>query len=315
MFPGRGSPPGFPLCPRLEGKMVRVLRIILRIILKASYKGVTHLWGRISRKYYFEDYVRVYPDGIVFDIFGKKREPSRNDINNFLNHRKFYRFAAQFTKGRRVADIGCGSGYGCDLLEKQGAAFVSGSDISEAAIRYAKERYGGHIEFIVQTAVNLKSYQDNSFDVAISCEVLEHLKEYGKEEHTIREMKRITKDGGIIVIGTANSEMLGDHGFYYDEIENLISNNFSKYVIFENALIPFVGKERWFRREEAGKTGVVVSQKVNLEETVLPDGLHPELKSGLAANSEYEFDGVRIDLNLLHNTHSWIIVARNLEDS
>jgi len=30
-----------------------------------------------------------------------------------LNHLKFYRFAAQFVRGKRVGDIGCGSGYGC----------------------------------------------------------------------------------------------------------------------------------------------------------------------------------------------------------
>jgi hypothetical protein len=36
---------------------------------------VTHFIGRITKRYYFEDYIRVYPDDIIFDSFGKRYRP------------------------------------------------------------------------------------------------------------------------------------------------------------------------------------------------------------------------------------------------
>ena len=60
------------------------------------WEYLTHLLGKITKKYYWEDYIRVYPQGICINRRGMKREPLQNDINNFLNHQKFYKFAAQF---------------------------------------------------------------------------------------------------------------------------------------------------------------------------------------------------------------------------
>ena len=148
---------------------------------------LTHLIGRITKRYYFEDYLRVYPDEIAFDKYGKKVPATEYHRINFLNHQKCYYFAAQFVKGKNVADIGCGSGHGCKILKEFGANHLSCSDISKPAIEFAQKKYGAFSEFIVQGATCLKEYAENRFDISISFEVLEHLKEYGVEKKLSRK--------------------------------------------------------------------------------------------------------------------------------
>jgi SAM-dependent methyltransferase len=192
-----------------------------------------------------------------------------------------------------------------------GAAAVFGSDISKPAIQFARDRYGSYADFVVQGITHMKAYQDSVVDVTICSEVLEHVKEYGAEEKAVGEVKRITRHGGLIILGTPNSEMLGDHGFSFEEIERLLGANFSQFCIFENAFVPS-GKARdlWNGRVREGKLGVIISQNIDLSESVWTDPGAPEVKKGLWAG-RYYFCGYEIDTTLLHNTHSWVIIAIN----
>src|SRR4030042_725649 len=60
--------------------------------------------GQIHKTIFIDDFERVYPDGIVFDMLGNQFQPQEFDINNFLSHNKFYKFAAQFVRNKDVAD-------------------------------------------------------------------------------------------------------------------------------------------------------------------------------------------------------------------
>lgn len=271
---------------------------------------IAHLRGRLTGTYYAEDFVRVYPDGTIYDKDGKPGRASQNDINNYLNHRKFYLFVAQFVKGAAaVADVGCGSGYGCAMLRDAGASRVCGADLSEQALGYARKHYGGRAEFSMQGITDLREYSDGAFDVTISSEVLEHIKEYGKENLAVKELKRITRPGGVVILGTPNSELLGKHGFSFEEIDGLMKRHFRRYRIFENALLPS-GKSRrlWEERLSAGRTGVIITERINLKETVRLSPGPPEIKRGIEAGM-YNFDELKIDTTLLHNTHSWVVIA------
>ncbi len=273
------------------------------------FNPLRHLYAKISRKYYWEDFVRVYPNGLCFDRWGKQIPATPSQIKNFLNHRKFYTFAAQFAHGAMVADIGCGSGYGSALMKDAGAIRVCGTDASTHAIHFATEHYGNKAEFSVQGITDMKLYHNDQFDLTVCSEVLEHLKEYRKEGHALKEIKRITRPGGIIIIGTPNSELLGSHGFWFEEVEALMRKHFNQYCIFENALVPFgSSRKRWEKRLFEGRTGVIVTQAINLDETVLPNGVIPEIKTGRPIGT-YRIGTLEVDTRLLHNTHSWIIVA------
>lgn len=270
-----------------------------------------HLIGGMSGKYYFEDYVRVYPDGLAFNKFGKRRNQTKQDWNNYLNHCKFYRFVGQFVQNKNIVDVGCGSGYGSKVLKECGALSYDGFDISKSSLGYAKAHFDDFGTFGLASITDMSQVVDGSYDITISSEVLEHIKEYQMEQRAIDELKRITKKSGLIIIGTPNAELLKNHGFSYEEMKDLFSNNFTNYCIFENAFVPFGEmKKAWTKRMEEKNTGVVISESINMEESCVPDGYTPELKQGIEAGT-YPFEGYHIDTKLLHNTHSWVVIAIN----
>jgi len=283
---------------------------IKKIVNKAR-DVVLHYINQKKQTYYYEDYIRVYPDGINFNKYGKRKKTTEGDIINFINHCKVYKFAAQFVKNKTVADIGCGSGYGCKIFKEGGATRVYGADVSKPGIEFAQARYCNYAEFSIQGITNLKEYLSHSFDVTVCSEVLEHIKEYGKEDCAVKELKRVTKEGGIIVIGTPNTEMLDNHGFSYKEIHALLANNFNRFCIFENALLPYTNKKLlWNERLSANNIGIIITQDLNLNEMVIPKGVSPELKKGLLPGS-ISLLGLEINTKLLHNTHSWVAIAIN----
>lgn len=84
----------------------------------------------------------------IRDIILPRMDPSildpadghqRELIDLFLTR---YRFAAIRARGRRVLDIPCSVGYGCELLVREGgAAAVTGLDFEEDAIADARRKY------------------------------------------------------------------------------------------------------------------------------------------------------------------------------
>jgi SAM-dependent methyltransferase len=282
----------------------------LRRVAKRLLSPVTHLVGRLTRRYYFEDYVRVYPNGLAYNRLGLKRRARPADLKNFANHMRFYRFATQFAPGQLVVDVGCGSGYGCKLFRDAGATEVHGADVSRHALRFARNHYGQDASFTRQSITDLDDYPDNFGDLVVSSEVLEHIKEYGLAGRALDELRRVTKPDGLLIVATPNSELLGEHGFSWAELSALMDERFEDYCIFENALVPFEADARraWQERLSSGRTGIVVSERINLDETVHPDGAAPELKRGQPPG-EFDFGNRRIDTGLLHNTHSWVALA------
>ena len=72
-----------------------------------------------------------------------------NDL--FQAHRSLYVFCAGQAAGRRVLDLGCGTGYGVPDLLHGGAAAVLGLDADARCIRYATRRFAapGRADFRV----------------------------------------------------------------------------------------------------------------------------------------------------------------------
>ena len=58
-----------------------------------------------------------------YKVDGERVIPDFPD-ENFRNHLMVYQFAAQFTAGKDVLDVGCGTGYGTALLAKEARSAV-----------------------------------------------------------------------------------------------------------------------------------------------------------------------------------------------
>lgn len=117
-------------------------------------------------------------------------------------HLARYALAAGMVPGKRVLDMGCGAGYGSDLLLNAGARSVLGVDSSEEAIEYAREHYGREgLEFARTDAARLEARA--KFDVAVAFEVIEHTKDHAG---FMDAAKRALAGRGVMIISTPNRQ-------------------------------------------------------------------------------------------------------------
>jgi 2-polyprenyl-3-methyl-5-hydroxy-6-metoxy-1,4-benzoquinol methylase len=137
-----------------------------------------HVGWRAESKYSAEGYRRDVQEHLT-----ERLESDRRIVVPWLE-------AAAPLRGRRILEIGCGTGASTVALGEQGAA-VTAVDIDEGAVAVAKARcrtYGVDAEFAVMNAENLtRELAAGSFDTIIFFACLEHM--------TIAERLRSLADG------------------------------------------------------------------------------------------------------------------------
>jgi len=116
----------------------------------------------------------------------------------YQEHLVRYAFAAQFVKGKRVLDVGCGVGYGSHFLAENGAESVLAFDLSSETIEHAREFYA-HPNLIFEVASATDFDFGICFDVVTCFELIEHVDEQQAVIHCIR---RALKDDGVLIIST-----------------------------------------------------------------------------------------------------------------
>ena len=114
--------------------------------------------------------------------------------------------------GKRVLEIACGRGGFSCVLASRGAAMF-GADFSGAALNIARQRNAGGkaapVAFAQADAQQLP-YPDESFDIVVSCETIEHLPDPAEG---VREMARVCRTNGLLYLTTPN--YLNAMGLYY----------------------------------------------------------------------------------------------------
>jgi SAM-dependent methyltransferase len=103
--------------------------------------------------------------------------------------------------GARVLDIGCGSGWFSQALERAGFT-VSGVDVAGEALRRARERCPG-VEFALAGEGGELPFATGCFDSAWLGDVLEHVQD---GLGLLAEVHRVLVPGGLLVASTP------DHG-------------------------------------------------------------------------------------------------------
>lgn len=120
----------------------------------------------------------------------------------YLFHIAAYDFATrQVPASARVLDYGCGTGYGAAHLTGSGRIVV-GVDVSEAAVRYARERYqapGLQFSPIVPVEKGPLPFEDGSFDAVVSFQVIEHVPSV---DAYLAEVTRVLRPGGTFFCAT-----------------------------------------------------------------------------------------------------------------
>jgi ubiquinone/menaquinone biosynthesis C-methylase UbiE len=136
------------------------------------------------------------------EFTGERVVPGKTPQTIYDEHIYRYIFAAGLTEDKVVLDVACGTGYGAGYMMEKGAGEVVGVDISMAAVDYARERFGKNnkASFVCADAIRLP-FVDNIFDVVVSFETIEHMRQYRK---FLAECRRVLKEDGLLVCSTPN---------------------------------------------------------------------------------------------------------------
>jgi ubiquinone/menaquinone biosynthesis C-methylase UbiE len=107
-------------------------------------------------------------------------------------------------EGRSVIDLGCGTGEYALWYAIHGARQVTGIDLSEGSLQRAREQARqyrvANVNFVQQDILNL-DFEDDKFDYSYSMGVLHHT---GDPFGGFRQMVRVTKPGGIVIVSLYN---------------------------------------------------------------------------------------------------------------
>jgi ubiquinone/menaquinone biosynthesis C-methylase UbiE len=104
--------------------------------------------------------------------------------------------------GKMVLDLGCGTGYGTDLISRMGAKLAIGGDIHEGSLASAGARYGRASKAWVKLDASRLPFRSGVFDVIACFEVIEHVL---SPLQLLTECKRVLKDDGFLVLSTPNA--------------------------------------------------------------------------------------------------------------
>lgn len=128
---------------------------------------------------------------------------TEGDVSERLwdDHLARYTFALPFTVGRRVLDAACGTGYGSYRLATQGAAQVTGIDVDEKTVEYARSRYtSANLVYRRADAGRLPG-ANGSVDIVTCFETIEHVPD---AEKVLAELARVLVPRGTLLISTPN---------------------------------------------------------------------------------------------------------------
>jgi SAM-dependent methyltransferase len=125
--------------------------------------------------------------------------PSDNPIHQRLL--KAYVVAQEYIKGD-VLEVGCGEGRGIDLVLPRAKSYSAIDKIADV-IDQLKTKYPTGT-FFSGNIPPLGPFADNSFDVVITFQVIEHIQD---DVSFLKEIHRVLKPGGLVIITTPSRPM------------------------------------------------------------------------------------------------------------
>lgn len=126
------------------------------------------------------------------------------DTSRLIGYRKLLALLKERRpSGGRLLDVGCAAGLFVDEARRHGFDAM-GCDYSEEAVRAGAARFG--VDIIRSPAEHIE-VADESFDIVTILHVIEHLP---KPIPVLRELRRILKPGGLLLVETVNYRLHAD---------------------------------------------------------------------------------------------------------
>jgi ubiquinone/menaquinone biosynthesis C-methylase UbiE len=133
--------------------------------------------------------------------------PARRMVQRFYEAPLLLRMAGRLD-GKRALEIGCGQGFGMEIILGQfGAAEVSGIDLDPHMVAIAQKHISPHADRAEVSVGDATAIQapDQSFDAVFDFGVIHHVPAW---ENAIREVRRVLKPGGIFVFEEVSKQAL-----------------------------------------------------------------------------------------------------------
>ncbi|MCY9664840.1 glycosyltransferase [Paenibacillus alginolyticus] len=171
---------------------------------------------------------------------GERFVPHLTETQIKVEHLQRYLSITELVKGKIVLDAACGEGYGSSILSDT-ASKVIGIDISDETIQHARTSYiKENLSFQTASIENLP-IENHSMDVIVSFETIEHVNET-LQKTFLKEIKRVLKHDGILIISTPNKHIYSDlrnyqnpfhiKEFYKEELNEFLGDYFQEIEIF-----------------------------------------------------------------------------------
>lgn len=162
-----------------------------------------------TKEFYDVEGWRVSESGAPVDreLFGvKENGPLRKEmfdrrwsrINDFIKKQG----------GREVLEVGCGGSPEAHLLDM--FETYTGTDFSSTGLDVARtkfEDFRERVKFVETDAVSMP-FRDESFDAVYSAHMIYHIEDRASQVAALREMLRVLRPGGSLILITANPRPL-----------------------------------------------------------------------------------------------------------
>jgi len=139
--------------------------------------------------------------GSIADSYDSWYNTPRGAMYDRLEKRAVARYLPDPAVGKRLLDVGCGTGHWSRFFSDRGFEVV-GIDISPMMVSVAHSKQIDGASFEVADA-HAPPFQDGQFDVVVAITTLEFVRDPAL---VIREMVRCTRrPGGVLMVGVLNS--------------------------------------------------------------------------------------------------------------
>lgn len=191
--------------------------------------------------------------GLAFT--GERFIPGEGGARIAYEHLHRYFLARRLAQGKVVLDLGCGEGYGSNLLAEV-AAEVTGVELSAEVVEHARRHYPRPNLKFVSADCRKTNLPGRPYDLIVCFEMIEHIAEH---DELLAEVRRLLKPDGIFIVSSPDKKSYSDAAsfenpfhvkeLYACEFQALLEKNFQQSAFFGQKTC--VGSVIW-RLDHAG---------------------------------------------------------------